>query len=235
MIEPSMQPAKVFALSILAGLIAGGVLAGLGMAIVMPYTGMLAEMRIDELVEQGVFDEEEFGHQAQALYASQAAGSIALGLAGGAIAGGIYAFGRPGTSPLRAAFAIAGVAWFVLYVVPAVKYPPGPLAVFDPAAAGQYQALLAGYTAVSGLAALSIAAGFRKIKRKEKALGAAALYLAVIAAAFFAFPSYQEDDSFYSQPLINQWRAGIAAAATVFWFTLGTVTGLLWQHGKSRR
>lgn len=234
MIEPTMQPARVFALSILAGLIAGGVLAGLGMAIVMPYTSMLAEMRISEMVEQGMFDE-EFGHQVQAIYASQAAGSVALGLAGGAMAGGVYAFGRPGTSPLRAALAIAGVAWFVLYVVPAVKYPPGPLAVFDPAAASQYQALLAGYTAVSGLAVLSIAAGFRRIKRKEKALGAAALYLAVIAAAFFVFPSYQEDDSFYSQQLISQWRAGIAAAATVFWFALGTITGLLWQHGKSRR
>lgn len=229
MIEPSIQPARVFALSILAGLIAGGVLAGLGMAIVMPYTNMLADMRIDELIAQELYDEDS---GQPSLYPMLAGVSVVLGLAGGALAAGVYAFGRIGTSPLRAALTIAGISWFVLYVVPSVKYPIGPLAVFDPTSAGQYQALLAGYTVVSGVSALGIAAGFRKIKKKEKVLGAAALYLAVVAAAFFAFPSYQEDDSLYSQQVISQWRAGIAAAVTVFWFALGTLAGLLWQHGK---
>jgi len=229
MIEPSIPPIKVFALSILAGLIAAGVFAGLGMAIVMPYTNMLADMRIDELIAQGLYDEDS---GQPSLYPVLAGVSVALGLAGGALAGGAYAFGRMGTSPLRASLTIAAVSWFVLYVVPSVKYPIGPLAIFDPALAGQYQTLLAGYTTVSGLSALGIAAGFRKMKRKEKALGAAALYLAVVAAAFFVFPSYQEDDSFYSQQLISKWRAGIAAAVTVFWFALGTIAGILWQHGK---
>jgi hypothetical protein len=228
-----MKFGRIFALAILAGLIAGGILAGISMAIVLPYTSILVDMRLEEMIAEGEFDE-EFALQSQSIYASQAAGSIALGLAGGALVGGVYAFGKIGTSPLKAAVMIAGVAWFVLYVVPAVKYPPGPQAVFDSQLAGQYQ-LLIGYTAVSGLSALGIAVGFRRIKRKDKALGAAALYMAVIAAAFFAFPSYQEDDSFYSKQVIDAWRAGITGAMTVFWFALGVTAGLLWQYGQPRQ
>ena len=228
----SMQPSRVFALSIVAGLIAGGILAGINMVLVRPYTSALSETHIDLLLEEGSFDEDEYNAQVQSIYAMQLVGAVALGVGGGTMLGGVYAFGKVNSSPLKAAVLIAGIAWFVLYVVPSVKYPVSPLATFDPQAAGRYQMLLLGYTAVSGLSALGIAAGFRKIKRKEKALGAAALYFMIVAGAFFAFPSYEDNnDAQYSLPIISAWRAAIAAAMTVFWFVLGIICALLWQYG----
>jgi hypothetical protein len=232
MMEP-LQRGRTVALSILAGLVAGGVLAGINAALVQPYTAMLAEIELDNLIADGEFDEEEYDAQIQSIYFSQQYGSIAIGLAGGALVGGAFAVSRVKMSPLKAALLIAGVAWFALYVIPVVKYPPSPEALFDPEAAASYQTLLFGYTAVSGLAAVASAFAFGRIKRKEKAFGAGAFYLAIIAGAFFAFPDYQsEEDSLLPQPLLNAWRSAISLSITAFWFVLGAIAGLLLAYGR---
>jgi Probable cobalt transporter subunit (CbtA) len=229
----SLQTGRAFGLSILAGLAAGAVLAGINLAIVQPYTVALADLEIENLLAEGEFDEEEFDTQLQSVYYSQLYGSVIIGLAAGTGLAGTVATSKRMISPLKASLIITGIAWFVLYVIPAVKYPPSPSATFDPGMAGPYQMLFAGYTAMSGLAALGIAFGFRKIKRREKALGAAALYLVVVAGAFFAFPDYKsEDDSLLPQPAIAAWRSAISLSITIFWFSLGIICGLLWIYGS---
>lgn len=228
-----LQTGRAFGLSILAGLIAGGILVGINMAIVQPYTAVLADIELENLFAEGEFDEEEFDAQLQSIYFAQLYGPVITGLAAGALVGGAFVVGKISMSLLKAAILIAGVAWFALYVIPTVKYPPSPESTFDPEAAGTYQGLLAGYTAVSGLSALGIAFGFRKVKGKEKAFGAAALYLAVVAGAFFAFPDYQsEDDPLLPQPILNAWRSAISLSMTAFWFALGIICGLLWTYGS---
>jgi hypothetical protein len=228
-----LQTGRAFGLSVLAGLVAGGILAGINVALVQPYTAALADIELETLLAEGEYDEEEFDARLQSINFSQLYGSLIIGLAGGALVGGAFVVGRIRASPAKAAILIAGIAWFALYVVPAVKYPPSPEAMFDPGAAGTYQALLAGYTAVSGLSALGIAFAFRRVKRKDKVFGAAALYLAVIAGAFFAFPDFQgEDDPFLPQPVLSGWRSAISLSMTVFWFALGTIAGLLWKYGS---
>jgi Probable cobalt transporter subunit (CbtA) len=232
-----MRPLHIgrsFGLSILAGLVASGVLAGINVALVQPYTAALAEIELENLLAKGEFDEEEFDAQLQSIYFSQLYGSIIIGLAAGALVGGTFVVGKIRmTSPIKAALLIAGIAWFVLYVIPTVKYPPSPAAAFDPEVTGTYQGFLAGYTTVSALAALGITFGFRNVRRKEKALAAAALYLIVVAGAFLAFPDYQsEDDSFLPLPLLSAWRSAISLSMTVFWFALGITCGLLWTYGS---
>lgn len=227
-----LQAGRTIALSILAGLVAGGILVGINVALVQPYTNALADFELENLLAEGEFFEEDYDAQLQSIYFSQRYGSIIIGLLGGALVGGAFAFSNLRMSPLKAALLIAGIAWFVLYVIPALKYPPSPEAIFDPEAAVSHQALLAGYTAVSGLSAVAIALGFRKVKRKEKVFGAAALYLLAVAAAFFAFPEFQsEDDPFLPQPILNAWRSAISLSMTAFWFALGAISGLLWTYG----
>jgi MFS family permease len=242
----SLQSSRVFALSILAGFIAGGIAVAANAALVQPYTNAIVELWIDELLAEGEFDEEEFDLQAQSIYSSQVTGYIINGLAAGALVGGVYVFSSSSsnsklptaaatttiTSPFKVAVMIAGAAWFVLYVVPAVKYPPSPEALLDSEAAGSYYLLYAGYVTVSGLSALGIATGFRRVKRKDKMFGTAALYLAVMAAVFFAFPDYQEDMLLFPQPAVNAWRASISAAMTALWFAAGMISGLLWTYGR---
>jgi len=230
-----MKAGKIFALSILAGLLAGGILAGINMALIQPYTAILADIEMERRLADGEFDEDEFGAQLQSIYFSQQYVSLAIGVAAGAMMGGAFVASRIRMDPIKVAILIAGIAWFVLYVIPAVKYPPSPEAAFNPDIAATNLMLLAGYTVVSGLAATSIAVGFRKVKRKEKMFGAAALYLAVVAGAFFAFPDYQsEDDLFLHLPILNAWRSAISLSITTFWFSLGIVCGLLWKYGNKR-
>jgi len=228
-----MKAGMIFALSILAGLLAGGILAGISMVLVQPYTAVLADIELESLLADGEFDEDEFEAQLQSIHFSQQYGSLAIGVAAGAIMGGAYLVSRIRMEPIKAALLIAGIAWFVLYVIPAVKYPPSPEAAFNPNSPATNLVLLAGYTGVSGLAAIAIALGFRKVKRKEKAFGAAALYLAVVAGAFFAFPDYQSDDDLLlHQPVLNAWRSAISLSFTAFWFSLGIVCGLLLMYGN---
>jgi hypothetical protein len=229
----SLHRGRTFGLSVLAGLIAGGILAGINLVLVQPYAMMLAEIELDNLFAEGEFNEEEYDAMLQSISFSQQYGSILIGLGSGVLVGGAYVVSSIRASPIKAALLIAGIAWFALYVVPAIKYPPSPEAMFDPEAAAAYQPLLAGYTTVSGLAAAAIAFGFSKIERKEKAFGAAALYLAIVAGAFFAFPDYQsEDDSLLPQTTLNGWRSAISLSMTVFWFGLGLVAGLLLKYDR---
>ena len=216
----------------MAGLIASGILFAINSALVQPYTHALAEIEIDQQLAEGEFDEEEYDIQVQSISNLERTGSLALGLAGGALVGGAHFFARSiRASPVLVGLMIAGAAWFALYVVPVIKYPPNSEALFDPAST--YYSTAATYLAISGLAALGAAAAFSRVKRKNKAFGAAALYLVVVAVAFFVFPSY-EDANYLPQPLLAGWRSAIAAAMTAFWFSLGIISGLLWQYGDKR-
>lgn len=233
----SLQNGRVFVLSIIAGLIAGGVLVGINIVLVRPNITAVSEMRLDFLLAEGNFDEDQYNAQIQSIYNVQIIDSVVLGLGGGAMLGGIYASGKViNASPLKAAFLISGIAWFVLYVVPAIKYPPSPEAAFNPQVGSRYQMLLAGYTTVSGLSALGVTIGLQRIKRKEKIFGAVALYLVTVAVTFLVFPSYQEvvatDDLQYSQQVVNSWRSAIAVSMVAFWSILGIIGGLLWRQYK---
>lgn len=227
------QARRVIALSILAGLIAAGVLAMLNLIIVRPYVELVSDAVIDELIADGEYDEEEFDSKVDSIQSGQTAGAAAIGVGAGALVGGVRAFGKAANARIVEAVAIAGIAWFVLYVVPTVKYPHSPIALFDEEAAAQYYPLYFGYTAASGLAALGIASGFMKVALKNKMLGMAAIYLVAVAVAFFVFPAYDLDSSF-DQQLLTSWRASVSVAMTVFWFAAGLIAGLLWKYGAAK-
>lgn len=229
----SAHKGRVLALSILAGLIAGGILAALQVAVVGPYVNLLVGGIIDELMAGGEFDEELFDSQARSVYLGQTAGSAVMGLTAGALIGGVIAFGR-GRAGFGDALLIAGIAWFVLYAVPTAKYPPSPIAMFSEEAAAEYYPLYFSYLALSGLAALGVTAAFSRLSRKNRLFGMAAAYLVIVAVAYAIFPSYELDATF-DQPLLNTWRALVSAAMTAFWFSAGAIAGLLWKYGSAER
>ena len=229
----SVHVGRSFALSILAGVIAGGILAGLNLALVRPSLDLITEGIIDELAADGEYDEEEFDSVVGSIYLTQTGGALAMGLGAGVLLGGVSVFGKKTAGGIAYAILTAGVAWFVLYAVPAAKYPPSATALFYEEAAAEYYPLYFGYLAVSGLAAVAVVIAFRKSARKNKLFGMAAVYLVIVAVAFFVFPSYDRDSSL-DQSLINSWRAATSAAVTGFWFSVGGIAGVLWKYGSKR-
>src|SRR5437867_11176691 len=81
----TLQTGKVFVLSTLAGLLAGGVLVGINLGLVQRYNTALADIELENLLAAGEFDEEEFDIQMRSIYFSQLYGSIIIGLAAGAL------------------------------------------------------------------------------------------------------------------------------------------------------
>ncbi len=232
----SFQSARVFALSIVAGLMAGAILAGLNMIIVQPYTGVVTDIVLDEIIADGLYDEEEFDSRLQFVYRLQTVGSLGMGLAAGALIGGVRTFVKRNPEWFGNAIVIAGVAWFVLYIVPTIKYPASAAALFYQEAASVYYPLYFGYMAVSGLAAVASISAFMKSTRKGRLFGVAALYFAAIAAAFLTFPDYQLDSS-YPESVLNAWRASISVAMTTFWLFAGLICWMIWRYagGKGER
>lgn len=228
------QQGRVFALSILGGLVAAGILAAMYSTFVQPYFDVLTEAVIDDQIADGEYDEGEFDFRLQSIRASNSWISLAWGLLGGALIGGALVYGKRTGRRVLDAVIIAAIAWFVLYVVPGLKYPASLIAFFDDDAAVTYFPLYYGYLAVSGLAAFGIVAGFRKVSSRNKLLGMGALYLAVIAAAYFAFPAY-ELDLHYNQQMLGSWRTFISASMTAFWFSAGLTAGLLCKYGLSKK
>ena len=231
-----LQTRREFWLSLLAGLIAGGIFAALNAVLVWSYTSALADIEFENLAAQGNFAEEEFGAQLGKIYYAQLYVPIVIGLGAGAALGSAFVFGKIRIGSLKEILIAVGIMWFVLYVIPAAKYPTSPEATFDPDETGIYQKLLLGYSSVSGLAALAIALGFQKIKIKQKTVGAAAIYFVVVAGAFFAFPDYHgESDSLLAYSVVSAWRSVSSLSMTIFWFSLGLLCHLLWLYGSRHR
>jgi hypothetical protein len=81
--------------------------------LVQPYTTVLADIEIENLLAEGEFDEDEFDLQFQSIHFSQLYCSIAVGLAGGALVGaGAYVISGMKSSVAKTALMIAGIKWF---------------------------------------------------------------------------------------------------------------------------
>lgn len=227
--------ATTLLLAAAAGLAAGAVLAAMAVFVAGQYVEQMADLYADRLMLEHDLLEEEFDEIYRSILPQQAALAMVGGLAAGALVGVAHlrVGRRKAGSAFKVALAVAGAAWFSLYVMPALKYPHNPDTLFIPGAAGQYAMMFAAYAASSGLAALGSAAAFARTGRKNWYVGAAGAYLAAAAALFFAFPGLPEPDAI-PVSLLGAWRSATAAAVTAFWFTLGIVAGALLERAEGQ-
>lgn len=227
--------ATALLLAVAAGLAAGLVLAAMTVFVAGQYVEQMADLYADRLMLEHDFLEEEFDEIYLSIFPQQAALAIAGGLAAGALVGVAHlkVGRRKAGGAFKVALAVAGAAWFSLYVMPALKYPHNPDTLFIPGAGGQYATMFAAYAASSGAAALGSVVAFARTGRKNWYVGAAAAYLAAAAALFFIFPGLPEPEA-VPMSLLGAWRSAAAAAMTAFWFTLGIVAGALLERAEGQ-
>jgi hypothetical protein len=96
------------------------------------------------------FDEDEFDLQLQSICSSQLYCSLAIGFVGGALVGsaGRYLTVGMKSSLLKVAIMIACIMWFVLYIVPTVKYQSNPEGIICFLSDGICHSLLAVWCAI---------------------------------------------------------------------------------------
>ena len=231
-----MKAVTFIAISLFSGAIAGTVLALINQAAVEPFIEQAIQLEVQAAEAEGeIIDPVELRtYRDWQLGGSVAAGAI-MGLSYGALFGIVYAYtrkGLPGKTEVAKAVVLAGMMWFVLYMVVAIKYPANPPAVGDPGTIYLRQTLYIAMIAISGLAALGSAFVYRKMgaKSQRKAV-AIAVYAGITLVAFFALPA-NPDAVTAPENLVNSFRIVSAATMTVFWVLLGGILGAMWGRAK---
>jgi predicted cobalt transporter CbtA len=222
------------AITLLAGAIAGAILGSLNQIIVEPYIDAAIDIENQNAVASGeLFDPNEYAtYRIWQKSGGIAAGAV-LGMSIGALFGIVFAYGRPslpGSSNKRKALVLAGIMGFVLFIVPALKYPANPPAVGDPETIYYRQALYVAFMSISGFSALGLAMLFKKMGAfKARAAVVSGIYAAIMTAAFLAMPP-NPDEVTAPMDLVTNFRIASALTMSAFWGILGIVLGAFWDR-----
>jgi predicted cobalt transporter CbtA len=220
-----------------SGVIAGIILAFLNLGIVGPTIDKAIALEVQKQVSSGenVNMSELIDYRYWQKAGAFAGGAIyGAGLA--ALLGVIFVFARnklPGKNNKQKAIFLAGIMWFVLFLMVALKYPANPPAVGDPETIYYRETLYVGYIMISGLAALGMAVIWIKTRINSKKIIIPLMYAAIMVTAYAVMPS-NPDKIEISMDLIQTFRVLTAITIGVFWGILGIIFGSFWDKFLSK-
>jgi predicted cobalt transporter CbtA len=140
----------------------------------------------------------------------------------------------PGSDNEKKAVILAGLMFFVLFLVPALKYPANPPAVGNPDTIYYRESLFIGFIAVSGFSTLGLALLYRKLgnnQSKMRRIAIPLIYAAVMIGAYVIFPP-NPDKITIPMDLIVSFRIASVSTIGVFWGLLGIIFGAFWDKFK---
>ena len=151
--------------------------------------------------------------------------------------GVVFAYSRsslPASNNKKKALILAGLMFFVLFLVPALKYPANPPAVGNPATIYYRESLFIGFIAVSGFSTLGLALLYRKLGKnqsKRKIGIPLIIYAAIMIGAYLVFPP-NPDRITIPMDLILSFRIASVFTTSIFWGLLGIIFGAFWDKFK---
>src|SRR5215218_5055313 len=199
-----MKAITFIAITLLAGAIAGTILGAINQVAVEPYIERAIEL---EMLQQNttaqsgqvITNPAEFAAYRFWQRGGEIIAGTILGLSIGSLYGIVFAYTRgsiSGTNNKKKALIVASIMWFVLFLMPALKYPPNPPAVGNPETIYYRQSLYVAFLAISGFSALGLAFLYRKMTKvvslnntKTKAMIIIpSAYAAIMTGAYLAMP-----------------------------------------------
>lgn len=232
-----MKALTLVGITLSSGVIAGIILAFLNLGIVEPTIDKAIALEVQKQVSSGenVNMSELIDYRYWQKAGAFAGGAIyGAGLA--ALFGVIFVFARnklPGKNNKQKAIFLAGIMWFVLFFMVALKYPANPPAVGDPETIYYRETLYIGYIMISGLAALGMAVIWIKTRINSKKIIIPLMYAAIMVTAYAVMPS-NPDKIEISMDLIQSFRVLTAITIGVFWGILGIIFSSLWDKFLSK-
>ena len=160
-----------------------------------------------------------------------------LGTSLASLFGVVFAYSRsslPASNNKKKALILAGLMFFVLFLVPALKYPANPPAVGNPATIYYRESLFIGFIAVSGFSTLGLALLYRKLGKnqsKRKIGIPLIIYAAIMISAYLVFPP-NPDRITIPMDLIMSFRIASVFTTSIFWGLLGIIFGAFWDKFK---
>lgn len=228
-----MKALTFLAVTIFSGVVAGTILAILNLGLVEPYIDKAIALEVENMISSGekVDLVEIADYRVWQKGGAIAAGAV-YGISLSALFGIVFAYGRkslPGDNNKKKALFLAGVLWFVLYLMVAIKYPANPPAVGDPETIYYREGLYIAYLAISGFTVLALALAWNRLQVKSKKIILPLIYAAVMIAAYVGLPSNPDKISI-SMELIQTFRIWTAITIGMFWGILGILFGSLWDR-----
>jgi predicted cobalt transporter CbtA len=224
-------------ISLSSGIIAGIILAFLNLGIVEPTIDKAIALEVQKQVSSGenVNMSELIDYRYWQKGGALAGGAIyGAGLA--SLFGVIFVFAinkLPGKNNKQKAILLAGIMWFVLFLMVALKYPANPPAVGDPETIYYREALYVSYIMISGLAALGLGIVWIRTRMNSKKVIIPLMYAAIMVTTYVVMP-FNPDKIEISMDLIQTFRILTAITIGVFWAILGIIFGSLWDKFMSR-
>jgi len=222
--------------SLLSGVIAGVILAGVNYFVAEPFIDQAIGIEVDNRIASGeVVDSNELSsYRVWQKEGTFAAGAI-LGLTYGAILGIVYVISRkylPSSDDRKKALILAAIMCLSLYIVPFIKYPANPPAVGDPETIGLRSSLYTGYQLASALIALGISILMYKLRRISYIKYILPIfYLGLVASIYAVFPA-NPDEITAPMDLVNAFRAVTFGTMVMFYLVLGAIFGIMWHKFK---
>ena len=231
-----MKTIAFITITLLAGAIAGTILGAMNQVAVEPFIEHAIELERQNTEQTGqIINPAEFAAYRLWQKGGEIVAGTVLGLSIGSLFGIVFAYARgavPGANNKKKGLIVAGIMWFALFLMPALKYPANPPAVGDPETIYYRQALYLAFLAISGFSALGLAFLYRKMGslRTKNAIIPAA-YAAIMAGAYVAMPA-NPDPLNAPMDLVLGFRITSAITISLFWSLLGIIFGAFWDKLK---
>jgi predicted cobalt transporter CbtA len=231
-----MKTITFITITLLAGAIAGTILGAMNQVAIEPFIEHAIELEMQNTAQSGqIINPAEFAAYRFWQRGGEIVAGTILGLSIGSLFGIVFAYARssvPGSNNKKKGLIVAGIMWFVLFLMPALKYPANPPSIGDPETIYYRQSLYVAFLAISGFSALGLAFLYRKIRSLHirKAIIPAA-YAAMMAGAYLAMPA-NPDPINAPVDLVIGFRITSAITITLFWGLLGVIFGAFWDKLK---
>lgn len=233
-----MKTLAFILITLISGAIAGTILGLINQLLVEPYIDQAIEIEVQNTVASGepVDLDELVQYRLWQKGGEIVAGTI-LGTSISALFGIVYFYSRdslPGSNNKKKGLILAGIMFFVIFLIPALKYPANPPAVGDPETIEYRESLYIGMLVISGFTALGVAILYRSLgqnRKESRKIIVPAIYAVIVAFAFAVLPN-NPDEVAISADLLMNFRIVTTITMGIFWGALGILLGSFWDVVK---
>lgn len=223
-------------ISLVSGVMAGGILASINYFVVEPTTDKAIGYETQRDIAKGI--NVDF-NQLKNYRIWQKSGTFAagtfIGIAYGGLMGVVYFFARkylPFSDDRKKAILLAALMYLAFYLVPFSKYPANPPSVGDTHTIGLRDHLYTSYQITSVSIALVMGILFFKFRKVNKiSYIIPAMYIVLITSIYFIWEP-NPDKIITPMSVVNTFRALTGVTMAIFFILIGVFFGLLWNKFK---
>ena len=237
-----MKTLTFICITLLSGAIAGTLLGILNQVVVEPYIDKAIGIQTQRAIDAGqAIDPMQQSNYRMWQKGGEIVAATIYGISLSALFGIIFAYSRnskllPSSNNKAKALVLAGIMFFVLFLVPSLKYPANPPGVGDPKTIYLREGLYVGFILSSGFTALGLAFVYRKFENNnslwsKKKLMLPLIYAIVMVIAYVTFPPNPEKVTI-PMDLIISFRIAGAFTIGIFWWLMGIILGSFWDRFK---